>query len=192
MHSGKLDMLTNRINQNLTVARDRIHLHFLGMLNELAYHNRVLLGHIRSQFEETFQFLMVGTYVHCSTAEHIRRAHQHRKTDFLYKCTDILHGRQRPPLRLVNPYPVQHSRKLVPVLGIVDALCTCTENVHILRIEAHREVVRDLSSSRNDDTMRSLFLYDIHDPLKRQLVKIQAVANVIVRRNRLRIVIYHY
>ncbi len=146
MHSGKLDMLTNRINQNLTVARDRIHLYLLRVLNELADHNRVLLGHIRSQFEETFQFLMVGTYVHCSTAEHIRRAHQHRKTDFLYKCTDILHGRQRPPLRLVNPYPVQHGRKLVPVLGIVNAPCTCPENVHPLLIKAHCQVVRNLPS----------------------------------------------
>ncbi|OQB68149.1 MAG: hypothetical protein BWX93_01609 [Bacteroidetes bacterium ADurb.Bin139] len=49
VHAGKFHMFANGISYDFTIAGHGIHLHFLGMFNELAYHNRVLPAHVGCQ-----------------------------------------------------------------------------------------------------------------------------------------------
>ena len=71
MDSCKLDVLGNGIGDNLSIACHCIHLNLLGVLDELAYHHRVVLTDIGSQFEELFKFFLVGAHVHRSSREHV-------------------------------------------------------------------------------------------------------------------------
>ena len=67
MDTGKLDVLADGIGDNLTVLGHGIHLHLLGMLNELAHHHGMVFRHIGCKTEEAFQLVFVGTYIHRST-----------------------------------------------------------------------------------------------------------------------------
>ena len=62
----------------------------------------------------------------------------------------------------------------------------------MLLVEAHGEVVGNLSAGRDDDAMRVLKLEDIHNTFEGKLVEVEAVAHVVVRRYRLRIVVDHH
>ena len=57
--------------------------------------------------------------------------------------------------------------------------------------ERQGQVVRDLAARRDDDPVRGLQFDDVHHPLETQFVEIQAVAEVVVGRDRFRVVIHH-
>ena len=61
----------------------------------------------------------------------------------------------------------------------------------MLLVEAQCEVVGDLSAGGNDYAVGRFEVEDIHHALKGQLVEIEAVAHVVVGRNRLGVVVDH-
>ena len=103
----------------------------------------------------------------------------------------VVHRGQRAPLRLVYAVASKHRRELGTVLGVVNVFCRRTEDWHILRIKAHGKIIGDLSTRRNNYTMRAFKVDNVHDTLKRKLVEIQTVAHVIVCRNSLGVIVYH-
>ena len=82
--------------------------------------------------------------------------------------------------------------KLVAVLGIVDALGRGAEDGHTLGIESHGEVVGNLSTRRDNDTVRILQFEDVHYPLESQLIEVEAVAHVVVGRYSFRVIVNHH
>ncbi len=70
-------------------------------------------------------------------------------------------------------------------------MCVGAEDGNILRIQTHSEVIRYLSAGGDNHAVRLFVVQDVEHTLKRQLVEVQTVAHVIVRRHGLRIVVYH-
>ena len=64
-------VLTYSVCYNFSILRQRIHFHFLGVFDKLAYYHRMFLRYISCQFQETFQFFLVGTNIHRSSRKHI-------------------------------------------------------------------------------------------------------------------------
>ena len=64
--TGKLDVLTDGISQNLTVARHGIEVNLLGVLNELRHDDGVVLADVGSQLQEATELILVGADVHGS------------------------------------------------------------------------------------------------------------------------------
>ena len=71
MHACKLNVLADGVGHDFAVFGNGIHLDFLGMLDELAHHDRVFLRDVSCKLEEPFELVPVGTYVHRSPAEHV-------------------------------------------------------------------------------------------------------------------------
>ena len=67
MYTSKLDVLRDSVCDNLTILGNGIHLNLLGMLDELAHYNRVVLANVGSQLEESLQLVLVRANVHGST-----------------------------------------------------------------------------------------------------------------------------
>ena len=122
MHTGKLDMLTDSIRDDLTILRHSIHFYLFGMFNKLAYHYRMFFRNISCQFKETLQLFLVGTDVHGCTTKHIGRANKHRKTDLINKLINIVHRGELAPARLIYTNTIEHGRELLAVFGIIYAL----------------------------------------------------------------------
>ncbi|EJX09160.1 hypothetical protein EVA_02729 [gut metagenome] len=161
------------------------------MLQEAAYHNRMLLGNVGCELEEAFQLFLIGTYVHGSTRKHIRRSYQYWETYASDKFVDILHRSQCAPFWLVHTDAIQHSRELFTVFCIVDVFSLRTKNVDVFCIQTHSQVVRNLTTCRYDDTIWIFEVKDIHHTFECQLVEVKTVAHIVVGRNGFRIVVDH-
>ena len=59
MHPSELDMLADGVGDDLATLSYGVNLDFLSVLNELAYHDGVLLGDISSQLEEAVELFLV-------------------------------------------------------------------------------------------------------------------------------------
>lgn len=77
-----------------------------------------------------------------------------------------------PGLR--NADAVEHARELKPVLSSVHRLRRGAEDTSLLSVQIHGDVVRQLSSHRQDHTLRVLHIVDVHHHLQNiQLLKYQ-------------------
>ena len=173
MHSGILNVLTDSICHNLTILSHSVHFHFLGVLDELAHHYRLLFRYIGSQFQEAFQLFLIGADIHGRTTQHIRGTYQNREAYLVNKGMDVFHRSQCAPFGLIHSDAVQHGREFIPVFGIVNALGTGTEDIYILRIQTESQIIRNLATGRYNDSVRILQLENIHHTLESQLVKVQ-------------------
>ena len=191
MNASKLNMLTDGISHDLALLGHTVEVDFLSVLDELADHHGVILTDVSSQFQEALQLFAVGTDIHGCSGKHIARTDQNREADAVNKLIDVIHRRQCAPLWLVDAIAGKHLRELRTILCIVNVFSCCTEDVDILSIEIHGQVVRNLTTRRNDNTIRILHINDVHDALKGQLIEIEAVAHVVVRRHCLRVIVDH-
>ena len=162
------------------------------MLDKLANHYRVLLANVGSETKETFQFLLIRANVHRCTAKYIAGTHKDGETHLCHKRIDVLHRSKCTPFWLVYTDAVEHGRELVTVFGIVNTLSGSAEYVHLLGIETHGKVIRNLTSGGHDNTVRVLKFKDVHHPFKGKFVEIETVAHIVVGRHGFGIIVNHY
>ena len=192
MYTRELNVLTDRIHHDLAMISHGIHLHLFGMFDELADHHRMLLADIRRQLQETLQLLLIGANIHRRATQHIAGTNQDREAHLRYEAIDILHRGKLLPAGLIHPDTIQHGRELLTILRIVNALSGRTQDVDMLLIQAHRQVVGDLASCGDNHTMRILQFQDIHHPLKGQLIEIESITHIIIRGDSLWVIVDHH
>ena len=189
--TGKLNVLTNGISHDFSLLSHAIEVYFLGMLNKLADDHGMILTHVGCQFQEALEFFAIGTHIHGRSGKHIARTDKNREADTVNKLINVVHRRQRAPLRLVDTIAGEHLRELRTILSIVNVFGCRTKDVDILSIEIHGQVVRNLATRGDDDAIRILHVDDIHDALKGQLIEIKAVTHIIVCGYCFRIIVDH-
>ena len=185
-------MFTNGIHHDLAMIGHGIHFYLFGMFDELTDYHRMLLADVGRQLKETFQLFLVGADIHRRTTQHITRANQYREAYLLHECIDIIHRRKLFPTRLVYSDAVEHGGELLAVFGIVDTLCGCSEDIYVLFVQAHRQVVRYLSSGRDDHAVRIFEFEDVHHAFEGQFVEVETVAHIVIGRNRFRVIVDHH
>ena len=189
--AGILDVLRDVVHDQLAVLRDGVHLNLFRALEVLGDHDRVLAVHGRRLRQVAAEVLGRVDDVHRRATEHVRRAHQHRVAEARTRAVGVLERRELLPHRLVDAEAVEHARELVAVLGVVDHLGRRAEHLDALAVQRQRNVVRHLAAHR-DDHARALFhLVNVQHSLERDVLKVQAVRLVIVRRHRLGVVVDH-
>ncbi len=192
VHTGKLNMLGDSISLYFAMVGNGIHFYFLGVLHELCYNYRVLFRHIGSEFEEALKFVGIRAYVHCRAREHIAGTDKHGIAYLFYKLLDIGKVGKFAPAGLVDTEAVEHSRELVAVFGAVDAFCRGTEYMHSGTVESGGEVIWNLAAHRKNNTVGILHFEDIHYTFVSEFVEVEAVADVVVGRYCLGVVVNHY
>ena len=162
------------------------------MFNKLTHHYWVILTDICCQLEESLQFIFIRANIHRRSGKDIRRTHKNRETDSLDEVINISHAGQCTPLRLINIITGKHSREFNTVLCIINILSSCTQNRNIFLIKEHCQIIRNLPTCTYDNSMRIFKIYDVHDTLKRKVIKIQTITHIIVSAYCLRIIIDHH
>ena len=102
-------MLGDGVGNDFAIARHSIHFYLLGVLEEAAHHDGVLLRYVGGQFEEALQFFAVGTNVHRSTRKHIRGTYEHGEAHLVDEGVDVFHRSQRAPFGLVHTDAVEQG-----------------------------------------------------------------------------------
>ena len=110
----------------------------------------------------------------------IRRTHQDGVSDFGYKVLDVVHCGELLPAGLVDAQPVHDGGEFVAVLGPVDVFGTGAQNVDAVVLERERQVVGNLAADAHHHAERSFDRADFQDGLEAELVKVKAVATVVV------------
>jgi len=191
VYTGKFDVFWNSIFHDFTVLCHSIEFYFLGFLHELWYNYRIFFWYLAGHLQEAFQFFLVVAYVHGCTTQYVWRTNQYRITYFLDKVFHIVQAGQFLPSRLVDAQLVKHSWELVAVFSTVNRNRRGTQYRNRLAIEFHGQVVRNLTTYRNDDAARLFQIDDVEYAFEWQFVEVQAVAHVVVSRNRFRVVVNH-
>ena len=104
----------------------------------------------------------------------------------------VIQRRELFPFRLVYAQSIDDGRELVPVFRLVYARGFRTEDVHAASVQTQSQVVRYLAAHGHYHSVRLFEFVDIHHPFICELVEIQTVAHIIVRRDRFRVVVYHH
>ena len=84
-------MLGDGVGNDFAIARHSIHFYLLGVLEEAAHHDGVLLRYVGGQFEETLQLFAVGANVHSGTRKHIRGTYEHGEAHLVDEGVDVFH-----------------------------------------------------------------------------------------------------
>ena len=192
VYSRKFHVFTDSVCFYHTFLCHRINLHLFRLLYKLGDYHRMVFRHLCRQFQEMEQLLFVGYHIHRRPRKHIRRTYQQRETHFIYKFINIFYARQFPPTGLVDAQLVAHGGKLLTVFRPVNRQCRRTQDIDMLFIQTHCQIVRNLSSRGNNHAFRLFQVHNIHYPLKGQFIEIQTVASIIIRTYRLRIVVNHH
>ncbi len=185
-------MLRDGVSLDFTLCGNGVHLDFLGILHEFGHNHRVFLRYVCSEFEEALELVGVRAYIHRGAREHIAGAHKHRIAYLLYKFFDIGEVGELAPAWLVDSEAVEHGREFVAVFGAVDTLGSRAEDIHTGTVEARCKVVGNLAAHREYHAVRILHLKDIHHALVGKLVEIESVADIVVGRYCLGVVVDHH
>ena len=151
----------------------------------------MVYAHIGRQLQELLQLVLIGAYIHGCSRQYIGWTDEYGETYTVDKLANILHTGKCAPFGLVDTTLGEHGRELGTVFGIVDILGRCTQDWHILGIEPHGKVVRNLSTGRHHHAMRILHLDDVKHTLEGELVKVETVTHIIVGRYGLWVVVNH-
>ena len=184
-------MFRNCVFHHFTILGNSIKFNFFCIFKELRNNYRVFFRNFGSHLQEVFQFFVIVANIHSSSRKNVRRTNQYRIAYFFYESFHLFETGKFHPCRLVDTQLVKHSRELVTVFSTVDRDRRSTQYRNRLAVKFHSQVVRNLSTYRDNHTARLFQIDYVEYTFERKLVEVQTVAHIIVSRNRFRVVVNH-
>ena len=177
--TSRLNMLTDSVHDKLAVGGNRVNINLLGAFNELGDNHRVVGGDGTGVEQLLLELIMAVDDVHGSTGQDVTGADQNGVSHRLGKFLSLRDGGKFLPGRLVNTDAVKDLRELVSVLGLVNVLGISTENVSATSLlQTQGNVLRQLTTDRDNDTASVFKLVDIHNTLIAQFFEVESVSSV--------------
>mmetsp|Transcript_42300 Transcript_42300/g.106728 ORF Transcript_42300/g.106728 Transcript_42300/m.106728 type:complete len:1156 (-) Transcript_42300:1205-4672(-) len=191
VHASVLHVLADRVADELTLRGHRVHVDLLGVLDELADHHHVVRRDRGGAVQELLQLLVRVHHVHAGAAQHKAGPHQARVAHLVAEAQRLLEVHAVAPARLVHAQQVEQTREVEAVLGVLDHGRQSAQHGDLVARQAHHQVVGDLSAHRDDHAAAALLVEDVRHTLHAQLLKVEAIALVVVGAHRLRVVVDH-
>ncbi len=135
------------------------------------------------------ELLDVVDDLHCAAAQHVGWAHHDRVADTLSTVDGLLQVRDAAGLRTRDMRLVQHLVEALTILGAIDIIDRCTEDLDAGLLQRRREVDGRLAAELHDNALGLLLVDDVQYIFRRQRLEVEAVGNIEVGRNRLRVVV---
>ena len=120
MNARILNVFADAVLNDFAILSHCVKLYLVGFLHELRNHNGIFLAYLACEREETLQLLVIVANIHRRARKHIRRTHQNRESNPIYKRLHVVHTCERAPFGLVDAELIEHCRELVAVFGAVD------------------------------------------------------------------------
>jgi hypothetical protein len=173
------DVLTDSVDEDPTVVSNSVDVDFAGTLNELSINDGVVRADFGGGVELLLELGLGANDSHGSTGENVRGSDENGVTDSVGELLSLSVGSEFAPGRLVNIDRVEDRRELLTVFGLVNVLGIGTENLSLaafLKLES--DVLRELTTDRDDDTRSSLKFVNIHNTFVREFLKVELVGNI--------------
>mmetsp|Transcript_66389 Transcript_66389/g.192377 ORF Transcript_66389/g.192377 Transcript_66389/m.192377 type:complete len:487 (+) Transcript_66389:3-1463(+) len=189
VRAGVLHVLGDGVVDEAALAPHGVELDLAGTGDVLGDDHGVLLLDDGGGAQEALQLGLVVDDAHRRAGEHVGGPDKDREAHLLRECKGLLEAHELAPFRLVDAHPVAQRGELRAILGGIDGLRRRAEDVDAMLVELRREVVWRLPADGDDDARGILEVADLEHRLQRQLFEVQAVALVVIRRNRLRVAV---
>ncbi|ROV99906.1 hypothetical protein VMCG_06224 [Cytospora schulzeri] len=174
-----LNVLTDGMDNELALGSNTVDVELLRALDELADDDRVVGRDIAGSLKLVLELILAVNDSHGGTGQDVTGSDEHRVADLVSELLSRLDGGELLPCGLVKANAIEDGRELLSVLSLVDILGVSTENVGLSSLlEAQSDVLRQLSTDGDNDTVGTLKFVDIHNTLVAQLLEVQLVSSI--------------
>ena len=139
-------------------------------------------------------FFVVGDH-HGAPAQHIGRPHHHRISNALCALDGLFERGRHHSRGLRNLQFFEQLVEMLAIFGQINGLRRGADDVHARRLQRQCQVQRRLSAKLHDHAhrraLRRFMLVNRPHIFKRQRLKVETVAGVVIGRDRFRIAIDH-
>ena len=188
MHPRSLDVFDNRRDQSLVAVTDGVHLHLLAS-DILVDQHRVLGTDLYRRGHVAHQVLGVLHHFHRPASQDVRRAYQHRVTQFLGHRNRLVCGHHRLALGLGDTQTPEQTLEAPPVLGGVDPLHTGAQDRGVVVGQVAGQVDGRLATKLYHHSVRLLLVDHVEHVLRSQGLEVELVGSIEVGADRFRVVV---
>jgi hypothetical protein len=179
MDTSVFDVLTDSVDKDLTVVSNSVDVDFAGTFDELSNNDGVVRADFGGGVELLLELGLGANDSHGSTGQDVRGSDENGVTDSVGELLSLSVGSEFAPGRLVNVDRVENRRELLTVFGLVNVLGIGTENLSLATfLKLKGDVLRELTTDRDDDTRSSFKFVNIHDTFVREFLKVELVGNI--------------
>ena len=199
MDTGKLDVLKNATDDDgallgigeVAHVSNAIDIDLSGVLQKLVHQHRPLGGGFHGEPHVVNQFCVRVDDLHGAATQDETRAHQHWVSEAMTGLQGFLGVDGQSVGGLRDLQLVQHGREELPVLGHLDALGRCANDIDAVFLKRHGEVQRGLAAELRDGAGAPFPLVYMQDVLEGQRFEEELVAGVVVGGDGLRVGVDH-
>ena len=188
MNAGFLNVLHNAGDKDRLAVTHCVDFK-LAAHNIFVYQHRLVYINFYCGCKIVPQAFFISDNLHCTAAEHIAGAHQHRVTDLRSDLAAVFYIGYGKAFRLRNTELIHDFFKAIAVFGIFNCLHVGADDGHAEVCKRFCQVDGSLSAQRYHNTHRLLKLKHIHNVLDGQRLKVEFVAGGVIGRNSFGVVI---
>ena len=190
MNTGSLNQLHDTRQENFLSVADSIYLNFLTN-NVFIYKYRSVLVHFNGSLEVMTEHLLICHNLHGTSTQHEARTNQNRIAYSLRSLNAAFNICNCNSLWMRDAERFNNSFKCVPVFSSENGLAAGTDYLNPSLLKRLCKVNSCLSTERSNHTLWLFQVNDIHNIFNSKRLEIQLIRGCIIRRNRLRVVIYN-
>ena len=191
MNARLLNVLHDRAHHNLLPVTDHIDINLDRRTEKVIEQYRTLIGHLDGVVHIALQLGFVIDNFHRPTAQYIGRSDNQRIINICCLFQSLFNRANRAVWWLFQIEFFNELLKALAIFGAIDCIWAGTDYRHTRVFELLDQIERCLPAELDDHPDRPFQLDHFDDILKGKRFKIQAVRNIEVSRNRLRITVQH-
>ena len=191
MNPCLFDVLHNTANQHLLTVTDSINIHFNRIVKEAVEQYRCIVGDTDRILEVAAQVGFVIHDFHRTAAQHIRRTHHQRITDFFCPFNRLFDIGYCGVCRLFQTEADDRLLETLTVFRAVNRVRTGADNRHTCCFQAACQLQRRLPAVLNNHTGRFFDTHDFQHIFQCHRFEVEAVRSVIISGNRFRVAVDH-
>ena len=191
MHAGLLDVLHDGADVDVLAVADRVHVDLDGVLEELVDEHGVLGAHADRRVHVVLELLGAVDDLHGAAAEHVRRPHEQRVADARGDLRGLGGRGREAVLGAADAELLEQAAEAPAVLGEVDGLLRRAQDGDAGLGERAGDLERRLAAELHDDAPGPLVGDDVGDVLEGERLEVQAVGDVVVGADGLRVAVDH-
>src|SRR3990170_3457855 len=162
------------------------------VLEEAVYQYRVLGRCLDRPYHVVHEAHLVIDYLHCPSAEHVRRPHHDRISDGARYAYGLVYGTGGAAVRLSEVKLLQEPVEPLPVLCHVYRIGRGAQYPDACPLQRDRELQRGLAAELDYDAFGLLLLDYRHDILECKGLEVEPVGGVVVGGEGLGVAVDHY
>src|SRR6266498_5834896 len=191
MDSRFLDMLLNRSDDTRVFIGQRIDVKLGGTLKKFINQYWAVRREANRGAHVLVEAFFIVNDGHRAAAKHVTRPDQDWITNLLGNLFRFFTRSRHSVFRLRNAQILEQRAKTFSIFSEINRVCSCADDRNACPVQTHRQVQWRLSAKLDNDSLRVLYVDDVHYVFKGERFEVETVGRVVIRRNGFRVAVDH-